>query len=462
MIRFHNIKTAWIIHIFALLHAVVALGCRAAGFEDELLLTILTMTMALLICLKRGLNVEFTAASIIVVNILGYMLGNLGADIFHAFTGSPYAAHALATFFTTEILGWSLIGLTKIFSSHNKGKQIKTVDSQYLSSLILAMCGIFVFRLGIILIFSTAPFLNGDVWETSTKVFTNSFSLIILICTNVLYIRYSRRLRNAMNSIYKILLLIVFTLGISLLETFIAGLGFPSEGSHDFAKELPVLFATSLLAQITVYCIVFMINYALSTRSEMQQEREKANMAQYRYIKLKHQVNPHFLFNSLNILDCLICEESAERASSYTHKLAGVYRYMLKSEDEMVVSLRDELVFVNLYVDLLKERFPIGFSVETDVPEELMARFVLPCSIQLLIENATKHNAVSEENPLMIKIQAEGEEIKVTNNIVPKVTQSPSTGLGQQYIRQMYLDLIGKQIGITMTDDTYQVTLPLI
>jgi LytS/YehU family sensor histidine kinase len=205
-----------------------------------------------------------------------------------------------------------------------------------------------------------------------------------------------------------------------------------------------------------------MINYALSTRSDMQKEREKANMAQYRYIKLKHQVNPHFLFNSLNILDCLICEECTERASSYTHKLAGVYRYMLKSEDEMVVSLRDELVFVNLYVDLLKERFPVGFNVETEVPESLLARYVLPCSIQLLIENAIKHNTVSEDNPLTIRIQADGEEINVTNNIVPKVTQSPSTGLGQQYIRQMYLDLTGRQIGITMTENTYQVTLPLI
>ncbi len=462
MVRFHNIKTSWIIHIFAFLHAAVALGCRAAGFEDELLLTILTMTMALLVCLKRGLNVEFTAASIIVVNILGYLLGNLGAALFQRFIDSPYAVHAIATFFTTEILGWSLIGLTKIFTSHNKGKQVKKVDSQYLSSLILAMCGIFVLRLGIIFIFSTEPFLNGNVLETSAKVFSNSFSVIILICTNILYVRYSRRFRDSVDFKYKVLILIAFTLATTLLETFIASLGFPSGHSLDFTREFPILFATSLLAQITVYCIVFMINYALSAKSEMQEEREKANMAQYRYIKLKHQVNPHFLFNSLNILDCLICEENTERASSYTHKLAGVYRYMLKSEDEMVVSLRDELVFVNMYVDLLKERFPVGFDVETDVPEDLLARFVLPCSIQLLIENAIKHNAVSEDNPLSIRIKAEGEEIRVTNNIVPKVTQSPSTGLGQQYIRQMYLDLTGKQIGITMTDSTYQVTLPLI
>jgi LytS/YehU family sensor histidine kinase len=135
---------------------------------------------------------------------------------------------------------------------------------------------------------------------------------------------------------------------------------------------------------------------------------------------------------------------------------------MLKSEEEMIVPLRDELVFVNLYVDLLKERFPSGFSVETDVPEDKMARYVLPCSLQLLIENAIKHNAVNEDTPLTISIKADGENILVTNNLVPKVTASPSTGLGQKYIRQMYLDLTGKQIGIEKGEDFYRITLPLI
>jgi LytS/YehU family sensor histidine kinase len=173
-------------------------------------------------------------------------------------------------------------------------------------------------------------------------------------------------------------------------------------------------------------------------------------------------VNPHFLFNSLNILDCLICEETTERASTYTHKLAGIYRYMLKNEEEMIVSLRDELIFVGLYVDLLKERFPAGFEVDIDVPEDLMSRMVLPCSIQLLIENATKHNAVIADNPLTIKVEAMGESIQVSNNIIPKITKIQSTGLGQKYIRQMYLDLTGKQIEITETEDKYSVKLPLI
>lgn len=460
MTTLRNINTAWIIHIFAVLHAVAAIGLRVFGLEDELLLTILTMTMALMICLKKGVSVEFSAASIIVVNILGYLIGNLGAKIIQEIITVQYLVHSISTFLTTEILGWSLVAITKVFQTRKKDRE-KMMDSSYISWLILAMGGIFILRLGIIFVFSMDIFANGNAAEISAKVFSNSFSFIILFCINFLYIRYTRAL-DKFNSAVKFLVLISFIIITSALEALFAGTVLSIESDRHLKDEFPILFASALLVEITVYCIVFMVNYALTARSDMKEEREKANMAQYRYIKLKHQVSPHFLFNSLNTLDGLICDEQNDRASSFTHKLAGVYRYMLKSEDEMIVSLKDELVFVRMYVDLLKERFPVGFIVETDVPEESMARYVLPCSIQLLIENATKHNAVSEDNPLIIKVEVQGENILVTNNIVPKMTTVPSTGLGQKYIRQMYLDLTGKQIRIERNEKIYRVTLPLI
>ena len=124
--------------------------------------------------------------------------------------------------------------------------------------------------------------------------------------------------------------------------------------------------------------------------------------------------------------------------------------------------MRDELVFVRLYIDLLKERFPEGFEVNINVPEESLARFVPPCSIQLLIENVTKHNAVSADNPLKIEVEVKDENVYVRNNIVPKLTKSQSTGLGQKYIRQLYKDLSGKSIDIEKTESSYCVTLPLL
>ena len=107
-----KIKVGWIIHIFALLHAAVALTCRLGGVEDELLLTILTMMMALLISIRKGLNVEFAAASIIMVNIIGFLLGNAGAVVLSYVFTSAYVVNTLATALTTEILGWSIVAFS--------------------------------------------------------------------------------------------------------------------------------------------------------------------------------------------------------------------------------------------------------------------------------------------------------------------------------------------------------------
>ena len=457
-----RIKTAWIIHIFAILHAAVALVCRAGGIEDELFLTVLTMSMALLICLKKAITVEFTAAIVIVVNILGYFIGTLGADLMELFISSPYIVHALSTAITTELLGWSIVMITKLFRQDASDERESMLSASYLKWILLAVVGIFFIRLAIVLFFSDGDSGTGDLFKIAGKVMSNTFVMTILICVDIMYIRYVARMIRKMPKTRRNLIFVAFMLGTSLLETILTGVNFPLQGSRFLSHDFFMLFSVSLLIQITVYCLIFIINYAITARSEMQEEREKANMAQYRYVKLKRQVNPHFLFNSLNILDCLICEEKTEQASLYTHKLASIYRYMIKSDEEDVVPLRDELVFVELYVDLLKVRFPEGFEVEIEVPEEAMARFVPPCSIQLLIENATKHNAVGTEKPLTIRVEASAEDVRVSNNLIPKVTRNPSTGLGQKYIRQLYLDLSGKHIGIDKTEDNYCVTLPLL
>ena len=192
------------------------------------------------------------------------------------------------------------------------------------------------------------------------------------------------------------------------------------------------------------------------------EDQEKARLAQYRYMNLSQQVNPHFLFNSLNILDCLVCEEKTEQASTYIHKLAGIYRYMLRIEQERLVTLRDEMEFVEQYVDLLKVRFPEGLDISIDIPEDKMGRRVVPCSVQLLIENATKHNSISEDKLLRIGVRCEDDSIVVSNNLNPKVSNGPSTGLGLKYLREQYRDVSGKEVTVQMTDKDYTVVIPLI
>ena len=455
-----KVSVTWIIHIFAVLHAVVTVACRLAGLEDELLLTLLTMTMILLLCLKRGLNIELTASSIIIANILGYLLGNAGARIFALLLDSQYLVHALASVFTTEILGWSMVFFTKFLFRNNKENDPSSYS--YLTWLVSAIAIIFFLRLAIILIVSSDSFASDDMSHMASEIFSNVFSLIILLCINTLYIWSARRLIKNRSRAVQLVLLITFTLFASLLETILVSIGLPQEKALATTQDFAKLYLASLIAQITIYCLVYMTNYALSARSKMQEARGRAHLAQYRYQILKRQVNPHFLFNSLNALDCLVCEQKTEQASTYIHKLAGVYRYMIKSEDESMVSLEDELKFVDMYVDLMKVRFPEGFQVQINVPSELSRRLVLACSLQLLIENAVKHNVINASNPLIIRIDATDDCIKVTNNIIPKLTKVNSTGLGQKYIMKQYLDLCGKAIAISQTKEEYSVVLPLI
>ena len=455
-------RYTWVIHVFAFLHAAVALGCRLAGVDDELLLTILTMSMALILCMKKGVSIEFTAAIVIVVNIIGFLLGTVMAEIIGTVLSPEYIVGASATAATTEILGWGILAITGFF--HQKESD-NSAHSSYINWLLFVVGGIFVLRLIIVLFFTAAPFHPDSMFDMTKLVLTNTLSLTVLVCLNILYVRFVASLKGFSDTeamwkrILKFLSFLILTSG---LETLLVGVGMPAGDSGSIWVEYGPLFIVSIMVQLTLYSIIYMTNYALVTRSAMHEEREKANMVQFRYLKLKRLVNPHFLFNSLNILDCMICEEEPEQASLYTHKLAGIYRYMIKSEDEDVVPLREEMVFVNLYVDLLKVRFPKGFEVNIDVPDEIMSMFVPPCSIQLLIENATKHNAVNSENPLVVNVVYKDGCISVSNNIIPKATKSPSTGLGQKYIRQLYLDLSGKSIEINRTEDKYCVTLPLL
>ena len=455
-----GLNSVWVIHIFALLHAGVALCCRLAGVEDELLLTILTMTMVLLICLKRSLNIELTAANIIIANILGDLLGNASAQFFALMLNSQLVIHPLATALTTELLGWSILLSSKLFRKGNTEKD--SDSSSYLSWVILAMVVIFFLRLAFIFLLTGEPAPPGNTTEISMMILSNSFALIILICINIVYVWSSKRFIKRQSTQRQFIYLAAFSLAISLIISLLVFYGQTGKWVEYSVEQFLRLYLASLITQITIYCLVYMVHYAITAQSKMLKERGKANEAQYRYQILKRQVNPHFLFNSLNALDCMICDEKTKQASTYIHKLAGVYRYMLKSEEEQLVTLEEELQFVAKYIDLMLVRFPEGFRVEINASPELNKKFILPCSLQLLIENAVKHNVVNAEHPLVITITGTPDCITIENNIIPKITHVSSTGLGQKYIRQQYQSLCGKAVEISKTEDIYKVVLPLI
>lgn len=457
-----KVKPSGIVHIFAALHAVVTILCRAAGIGDELFLTILTMTMIILVCLRKSLNLEFTTVIIIVINVIGYILGTAGANLIELLFESELAIHAISTALTTELLGWGTILIGDIIGRYRQTpERTKILRMPW---LIAVVCIIFMFRLAIVALSESNMISDGGLYRNTLRLLYNIPVCIILICVNVLYIKFSRTRLSKKNSYIRWAVFSAFIF-LSVLGTGLAvgaGLPFsihPLPSYHDMVE----LSLVVLIVEMLFYALTYIADYVWVTHQDVKAEKVKRHKAQFEYLKLKQQVNPHFLFNSLNVLDCLICENKNEDASLFVHNLAGMYRYMLKNETDTLISLRDELAFVGMYTDLLKVRFSCGFEVRTDVPEEFMSCQVVPCSIQMLVENALKHNRVSPGNPLYIDMVAKDNRFIVTNTISPRMASSEeSTKVGLNYIRQQYIDLSGNDIEVTDDGKTYSVSLPLL
>lgn len=445
--------------IFALLHAAVTILCLEAGIGDELFLTVLTMTMILLVCLKKNLNLELTAGIIIVINVTGYLLGTAGANLIGLLFSSELAVHAISTAFTTELLGWCTILVGDILKRLHLVSN--TTRTPHLPWLVAVVCAIFLFRLAIIAFSDMNIISDGGLYRNLLRLLYNVPVCIILVCLNIIYVRFARTRLGKKPAYVRWTALTSFLILAVSGSAFAVGIGLPFAiqplpPAHDLAETAVVVF----IAEMLFYALTYMADYVWVTHQDVRAEKTKRHKAQFEYLKLKQQVNPHFLFNSLNVLDCLICENKNEEASLFVHKLAGIFRYMLKND---AISLREELKFTEMYADLLKVRFASGFEVNADVPESCLSCNVVPCSIQMLVENALKHNQVSPDNPLCIHIVASGQKITVTNNKSPKLAASEdSTKVGLNYIRQQYIDLSGNDIEINDDGAEYSVSLPLL
>jgi LytS/YehU family sensor histidine kinase len=175
---------------------------------------------------------------------------------------------------------------------------------------------------------------------------------------------------------------------------------------------------------------------------------------------LKLQLNPHFLFNSLNTLSSLVYED-AGKASEFIRRLSDVYRYVLDNRNREMVSLRQEMEFVSSYTYLLGIRFQGMVDFTLEVEEQAMDRQVAPMTLQLLIENAVKHNVASRQRPLAIRIFTKMDDLWVVNNLQLKET-GENTGVGLKNIRSRYAFLTSREVLITSDEKTFTVKIPLI
>lgn len=213
------------------------------------------------------------------------------------------------------------------------------------------------------------------------------------------------------------------------------------------------------LAILGIYESVFAINNWKATSVEAEQLRKENVQAQLD--SLKNQVNPHFLFNSLNTVTSLIHDEP-DLSVEFIQKLSKTYRYILEIRDRELISLEEELKCIESYQFLLEIRFGEAFQVKLDIPPSKYSLSIIPLSLQMLLENAIKHNIVSKRKPLLVEIMADEDRLIVRNNLQRKENQPVSTQTGLENIRRRYKLLTGREIEIREDESFFTVTLPLI
>ena len=224
------------------------------------------------------------------------------------------------------------------------------------------------------------------------------------------------------------------------------------------SKLIPNLAVTFLVA--TIYEAGYFFH---QWRRQIQlTEAIKGQQVRAELNALKDQLSPHFLFNSLNTLVTLIHEDPAQ-AARFTQKLSEVYRYILQHKDKEVVDLGTELAFTRSYNYLLGMRFERSLDVRIDIDPALHGRLVAPLTLQMLVENAVKHNTASLSHPLRVDIYAEnGRSLIVRNTLRRKSGVPEGTGTGLENIRQRYSYLSDRPVDVIETREHFLVALPLI
>ncbi len=267
------------------------------------------------------------------------------------------------------------------------------------------------------------------------------------------------------NPIKRLVLQSVTTIGFSLLVIGAVVLfliisekdRMPSEiirESGIFMVKVALFFL--VLSMLVTNALLFFVNWKKSVVLQEQMKREQLAL---QYETLKSQVNPHFLFNSLNSVTSLI-QSDPGKAILFVRKLSEVFRYILEQKDNELCPLEDELSFLESYIFLQKIRFGDNLVVSTEVTHR--SRFVVPLSLQMLVENAIKHNVISKEFPLTIEISSgKNGYVLVSNNLHRKAALA-SGGLGLANIRSRYEFFTSNPVIVTETDTRFTVEIPLI
>ncbi len=256
------------------------------------------------------------------------------------------------------------------------------------------------------------------------------------------------------------ILTIIVGVIIGSLITLIAGTLMPYEDGM-LKNVINNSLITSVLNIIIITVIEVIVWFKRSQQSLVVAEKLERENSQIRFETLKSQLNPHFLFNSLNVLSSLIKKDS-DKAQNFVDEFSSVYRYTLDVIEKPVVELRDEIDFAKSFLFLQKIRFDNALDMEINVDASKLNYLVPPLAVQTLLENAFKHNKATTDSPLKIKIHNENNSLVVINNLQPKIKGTDSKGVGLSNLRKRY-ELLGEELPqFSVTEKEYIAKIPLI
>lgn len=225
--------------------------------------------------------------------------------------------------------------------------------------------------------------------------------------------------------------------------------------------EIIILVVTFIvvLTMVVIELGIFLLNKWRFSLAEL--ERFKKANAEYQFESLRSQVNPHFLFNSLNTLSSLIYE-SQEKAESFVRELSDVYRYILENRGKDLVPLKEEIKMARSYIYLVHIRFEKNLEIQLEIDPSFEMYRIPPLTLQLLIENAVKHNIISHKKPLTVEIGIVNDSLIVKNNLQKKITEEYSSKMGLKNIENRYDFLTKEKIEVMETESDFIVKIPLI
>jgi two-component sensor histidine kinase len=259
------------------------------------------------------------------------------------------------------------------------------------------------------------------------------------------------------------LVMLVFTVASNIILDQLADRLFSKDGgplteADSFIhSNSAAIFCTIMM--IAIYESIFFMHQLRKSVQEAEKLKRESLNAELN--ALKTQVNPHFLFNNLNTLSSII-PENPDMAVEFVQQLSKVYRHILEVQDEQSIPLKDELDVLRAYAFLLQTRFGDNLDITIDVPEEKLKKKIVPLSLQMLMENAIKHNIVSSDKPLKVNVFAENGNLVVRNNLQKKKQVNESTGIGLDNIRNRCKLLGNGEVEVTESGTSFTVSIPLI